>query len=229
MTGKLYGLGVGPGDPELLTLKALRLIKECDIIMAPGAEIEKSAAYRIAKEAYPEITEKEKIGVSMPMSKDPVLLKKSHEMAADQIESYLKEEKQVAFLTLGDTTVYSTYLYVHKRIIERGYEAELVSGVTSFCAAAARLCTGLAEGEQSLHVIPATFRVQQMEEILRLPGTKVLMKTGKQMAAVREALLGCGQQVMMVENCGMEGEKLYRSAREIPAEAGYYSLIIVKP
>ena len=102
---------------------------------------------------------------------------------------------------------------MHKRIIERGYEAELVSGVTSFCAAAARLCTGLAEGEQSLHVIPATFRVQQMEEILRLPGTKVLMKTGKQMAAVREALLGCGQQVMMVENCGMEGEKLYQIGR----------------
>lgn len=229
MRGKLYGLGVGPGDPELLTLKALRLMKECDVIMAPGKEIEQSVAYQIARAAFPGIAEKERIGVQMPMTKDTAVLAQNHRVAADQIERQLKDGKQVAFLTLGDTTVYSTYLYVHKLILERGYEAQLVSGVPSFCAAASRLCVGLVEGDQSLHVIPATFQTESLDEILKMPGTKVLMKSGRQMGKVREALCGCGQQVMMVENCGMAEERIYRSASEIPSEAGYYSLIIVKP
>ena len=214
MQGKLYGVGVGPGDPELLTLKALRLIKENEVIAVPGKEIQASVAYQIVKGAYEELDEKTLIPVAMPMTKDPQVLKANHEKAADQVESYLKEGKNVVFLTLGDTTVYSTYLYVHKRILERGYEAEIVSGITSFCAVAARLNMGLVEADQPLHVIPATYKAQEMEEILKIPGTKVLMKSG--------------QKAVMIENCGMPSEKIYRSAEEIPEDSGYYSLIIVK-
>ena len=141
---------------------------------------------------------------------------------------YLKEGKNVVFLTLGDTTVYSTYLYVHKRILERGYEAEIVSGITSFCAVAARLNMGLVEADQPLHVIPATYKAQEMDEILKLPGTKVLMKTGKKMKQVKESIEKSGQKAVMIENCGMPSEKIYRSAEEIPEDSGYYSLIIVK-
>ena len=228
MQGKLYGVGVGPGDPELLTLKALRLIKENEVIAVPGKEIQASVAYQIVKGAYEELDEKTLIPVAMPMTKDPQVLKANHDKAADQVESYLKEGKNVVFLTLGDTTVYSTYLYVHKRILERGYEAEIVSGITSFCAVAARLNMGLVEADQPLHVIPATYKAQEMEEILKLPGTKVLMKTGKKMKQVKESIEKSGQKAVMIENCGMPSEKIYRSVEEIPEDSGYYSLIIVK-
>lgn len=228
MQGKLYGVGVGPGDPELLTLKALRLIKENEVIAVPGKDIRASVAYQIVKGAYEDLDKKTLIPVAMPMTKDPQVLKANHDKAADQVEDYLRKGKNVVFLTLGDTTVYSTYLYVHKRILERGYEAEIVSGITSFCAVAARLNMGLVEADQPLHVIPATYKAQEMDEILKLPGTKVLMKTGKKMKQVKESIEKSGQKAVMIENCGMPSEKIYRSAEEIPEDSGYYSLIIVK-
>lgn len=228
MQGKLYGLGVGPGDPELLTLKALRLVKENQIIAVPGNDTKGSVAYQIVKGAYQELDQKTLIPVAMPMTKDKDLLEANHQKAADDVESYLREGKNVVFLTLGDPTVYSTYLYVHRRILERGYEAEIVSGITSFCAVAARLNMGLVEMAEPLHVIPATYQAGEMGEILKLPGTKVLMKTGRKMKEVKESILASGQQAVMIENCGMPEEKIYLSGEEIPESAGYYSLIIVK-
>lgn len=228
MAGKLYGVGVGPGDPELLTVKALRLIRENPVIAVPGNDIRGSVAYQIVKGVYQELDEKTLVPVAMPMTKDRTVLEANHAKAAADVEGFLKEGKNVVFLTLGDPTVYSTYLYVHKRILEMGYEVEIVSGITSFCAVAARLNMGLVEMAQPLHVIPATYRAEEMDEILKLPGTKVLMKTGRKMKEVRESILRSGQKAVMIENCGMPGEKIYGSAGEIPESAGYYSLIIVK-
>lgn len=228
MKGKLFGLGVGPGDPELLTIKALRIIQESDVIAVPGNKPEDSVAYEIVKGVFPEINRKRLLPIPMPMTKDPAVLEANHNKGADDIETCLKEGQQVAFLTLGDPTVYSTYLYVHKRICERGYEAEIISGITSFCAVAARLNMGLVEMAQPLHVIPATYQAQEMDEVLKLPGTKVLMKTGRKLEDVRESILRSGQKAVMIENCGMPSEKVYKNAEEIPRQAGYYSLIIVK-
>ena len=140
----------------------------------------------------------------------------------------LKQGKNVVFLTLGDPTIYSTYLYVHKRILERGYQAEIVSGITSFCAVAARLNMGLAEMAEPLHVIPATYKAEEMDDLLKLPGTKVLMKSGKRLKKVRDSILRSEQNAVMIENCGMPDEHIYNSVEEIPDDAGYYSLIIAK-
>ena len=228
MKGKLYGVGVGPGDPELLTLKALRLIRENPVIAVPGEDIRASVAYQIVKGAYEALDEKTLLPVAMPMTKDPALLEANHEKAAGDVEAYLGHGKNVVFLTLGDPTVYSTYLYVHKRILARGYEAEIVSGITSFCAVAARLNMGLVERDEPLHVIPATYQADGMDQVLKLPGTKVLMKTGRKMAQVRESIQKSGQQAVMIENCGMPGERIFEGAENIPEKSGYYSLIIVK-
>lgn len=228
MSGKLFGLGVGPGDPELLTIKALRIIKESDIIAVPGNKTEESVAYQIVKGVYPELDKKHLLPIAMPMTKDPAVLEKNHQKAAEEVGNFLREGKQVAFLTLGDPTVYSTYLYVHKRILKQGYEAEIISGITSFCAVAARLNMGLVEMAEPLHVIPATYQAAEMDSVLKLPGTKVLMKTGRKMEQVRESIINSGQKAVMIENCGMPSEKIYESAEEIPTQAGYYSLIIVK-
>ena len=225
MKGTLYGVGIGPGDPELLTLKAIRIIKESPVIAVPGKVKEDTVAYKIVKQAIPGLDEKEFLTVDMPMTKDKELLDKSHDEGADAGCGILESGRNVAFLTLGDPTVYSTYLYVHKRVQARGYNVEIISGITSFCAVAAKLNMGLVEKSEPLHVIPASY---QIEEALTLPGTKVLMKAGKKMGKVKEILRETGCEGMMIENCGMPGEKIYRSIEEINENAGYYSLVIVK-
>ncbi len=225
MYGTLYGVGIGPGDPELLTLKAIRVIQESPVIAVPGKVKEDTVAYQIVKQAIPTLGEKECLEVYMPMTKDPKALKESHQAGAEKVAAALREGKNVAFLTLGDPTVYATYIYIHQRLREEGFSTEIINGITSFCAAAARLDMGLVEKEEMLHVIPASY---QIEEALKLPGVKVLMKAGKQMPRVKEQLKKLDCQVAMVENCGMEQEHVYYSAEEIPEDAGYYSLLIVK-
>ena len=143
MAGKLYGVGVGPGDPELLTLKALRLVKEAEVIALPGQVPEDTVAFKIVEGAYPELGKKELLAVPFPMSKDPEVLKSYHDAGADKVKAVLDQGKDVVFLTLGDPTVYSTYLYIHHRLVAQGYETEIVCGITSFCAVSARLNTGL--------------------------------------------------------------------------------------
>ena len=225
MTGILYGVGVGPGDPELMTLKAVRLVRENEVIALPGPEAKETVAYQIAVQAVPELEQKTLLSLVMPMTHDKEEMARNHEKAAEAITEYLKQGKNVVFLTLGDPTIYSTYLYVQKGVQARGYEAVLVSGITSFCAAAARTNTPLVEWSEQLHVLPA---VHRLEEPLDQPGTYVLMKSGRKMQQVKEILLASGRDVVMVENCGMENEHIYRSTEEIPDDAGYYSLIIAK-
>ena len=225
MNVKLYGVGVGPGDPELLTLKAVRIINESQVIVVPGEMVEESIAYKIAVSNIVNPKEKEFIAVSMPMTKDKNLLEKKHKKAALEIIEFLKQGKNVAFLTLGDPTVYSTYIYVHKIVNDMGYETEIISGITSFCAVSAVLNQGLVEKNEVLHVIPSSYNI---EDSIKLPGTKVLMKAGKKLPQVKEKIRALNSSIMMVENCGMDTQKIYRNIDEINEEAGYYSLIIVK-
>ena len=208
-----------------MTLKAVRLIRENEVIAVPGPVAEETVAYKIAVQAVPELADKELVPILMPMTHDRAVMEQNHDEAADTVEGYLKAGKNVVFLTLGDPTVYSTYMYVQKRIEERGYHTELVSGITSFCAAAARANTSLVEWSEQLHVLPA---VHKLDSELDLPGNYVLMKSGKKMGQVKEILRRSGRDVVMVENCGMDTEKVYHSVDEIPDDAGYYSLIIAK-
>lgn len=225
MAGTLYGIGVGPGDPDLMTLKAVKTIRRCDVIAVPGEDYNESVAYKIALGAVEELKDMRAVGLPMPMTKDKTVLEENHRQAARQIEQWLDEGKNVGFLTLGDVTIYSTYLYVHRIVSEDGYHTAIVNGIPSFCAAASRLNMGLVEQSQELHVIPASY---QVEEALKLPGTKVLMKAGRQLSRVKEQLRAAGADVVMVENCGMDGEKVYRGVDEMNENAGYYSLIIVR-
>lgn len=225
MAGKLYGVGVGPGDPELLTLKALRIIKEADLVAVPKEEGEKSIAYKIALSACKELAHKELLSLPVVMTKDRELLKKCYDKSQRMLKEALGQGKDVAFLTLGDPTIYSTYLYVHEEIKKAGYEAEIISGIPSFCAAAARLGEGLSRREEQIQIIPASY---QVEQALDLPGTKILMKAGRKLSKVRKALKDRQKDLVMIENCGMENEKIYRGIEEIPEKSGYYSLLIVK-
>ena len=225
MRGIAYGVGVGPGDPELMTLKAIRLIRENDVIALPGKAPAETAAYRIAAGAVPEIRDKSLVPVDTPMVRDRALIDEAHRKAAKQLERYLERGKNVVYLTLGDVTIYCTFSGIQHYLEADGYETRLVPGIPSFCAAAARLNVPLTEWDEPLHVVPA---VHRPDKALDGPGTYVLMKSASRMAEVKEMLRKSGRKVGMVENCSMAGEKVCRSVDEIPDDAGYFSLIIAK-
>lgn len=228
MPGILYGVGVGPGDPELITLKALRIIRQSDVIAIPAADKDNCKAYQIARRACPELEEKMILPIPMPMTKDLAALSREHAAAAETVAYHLNAGKQAAFLTLGDPSVYSTYLYVHRRLRDQGYKTAIISGVPSFCAAAARINDGLAETSQALHILPGVYQTDSEREITELSGTKVLMKIGKNMKNIKKSILKSGQNAILVENCGMPDEKICRHSEDFPDNPSYFSLIIIK-
>ena len=145
MRGKLIGVGVGPGDPELMTVKAIRVIKENDIIALPGSVAKETTAYKIAVQMVPELEGKELVALDFPMKMDREELDRYHQAGAKKLESILDTGKNVVFLTLGDVTVYSTFSYVQHYVEADGYEIELINGITSFCAAASVIGQPLVE------------------------------------------------------------------------------------
>lgn len=223
--GILYGVGVGPGDPELLTLKAARILKEADIIAVPESTDGKQTALNIAA-AY--IAGKPVLDCPTPMLRDKQKLAENYDRIAAQMIDFLEDGKTVAFLTLGDSTIYSTYTYIHKRVRAQGYDARFVPGIPSFCAVAAALNLPLCEGSEMLHIIPASH--ERTDEGLSLPGNKVLMKAGRAVGEVRDKLAeqGALERAAMVERCGMEGEKIYRTLADLDENASYFSVIVVK-
>ncbi len=183
------------------------------------------ASYVTAVKAVPELREKELICIDVPMTKDRGEIRRKYREGAERIAACLRKGQDVALLTLGDATVYASDMYLLRLVKDMGFGVEIVNGVPSFCSAAARLQVSLGEREEQIHILPGSYEI---EEGLKLPGVKVLMKTGRSYGKVRELLMSGDYQVQMAENCGMEGEKLYRTRKELPEQAGYYSLMIVR-
>ncbi|MEG0370881.1 MAG: precorrin-2 C(20)-methyltransferase [Clostridium sp.] len=226
--GRLYGVGVGPGDPELITLKAIKTIKNCSKICIPNSGAGENVALEIVRKAIGEIDNNKIIEVNMPMTRDEDLLNYSHDIAANTLIDIMKNGEDIAFLTLGDPSIYSTYIYIHYRVLERGFDAMMIPGVPSFCAVAARLNQGLVESGEALHIIPASYN--GTDEGLNFSGCKVLMKTGKKLPKVINMLKEKGliNSTKMVEKCGMIGERVYENLDEIDSSLSYFSTIIVK-
>lgn len=222
--GILYGVGVGPGDPELLTLKAQRVISEADIIAVP----DKGSGERTALKIVENLTkDKPLLLCDAPMVRDPAQLEAAYTRSAQRITEQLDQGKTVAFLTLGDPSIYSTYLYTHRKVLAAGYLAEIVPGVPSFCAVAAALGDGLCEGSDRLLIVPASHR--DVADCLNVDANLVFMKAGKELAKLRETLAQHGllDQSSMVENCGMETEKIYPHFSDA-SDSGYFSIVVVK-
>lgn len=223
--GILYGVGVGPGDPELLTLKAVRILKEADVIAVPDKGAGEQTALTIVKEY---IEGKKRVDCTTPMTRDADKLEESYRSNADKLCALLDQGKNVAFITLGDPTVYSTYVYIHKKVLERGYEAQLIPGVPSFCAVAARLNTSLCEGADRLLIVPASY--EKLEESLDVEANKVLMKAGRSIGDLQDILRRRGEleRASLVENCGMENERVFEHFADMEEKTGYFSVVIVK-
>ena len=227
MEGTLYSVGIGPGDPELMTLKAVRLIVEADVIAIPQGDNDVLTAKNIVNQVV-DLSAKEQLLIYMPMTKDMAAMDKAHDDGADAVIKLLKEGKNVVFITLGDPTVYATCIYVHKRVFAKGYKAELVPGVPSFCAVAAKLNVALCERSEPLIILPGSYK--QSAAFLDGPGNKVLMKSASQIAKVRDELKERGliSHAAMIERCGLPGEKIYKDLNEIDEKSSYFSVILVK-
>ena len=223
--GKLYGVSVGPGDPELITLKAARILQEADIIAAPSIGSGLKTALRIV-ERY--IEGKDVIDCSTPMTRDREESARAYEAVCDKLSALLDQGLDVAFLALGDAGIYSTYFYIHERMVARGYDCEVVAGVPSFCAAAARLGVALCEGAEQVTIAPVASG--NPADVVSVPGTKILMKSGRELLALRDLLRerGMVDQAKLVVNCGLPGELVVENLDELGEEPGSMAIVIVK-
>ena len=175
MKGKLFGIGVGPGDPELMTVKAARIVGEADIIITPKTEKKDgSVALNIAKPYIQEHTEI--VPVVFPMVLDDNAQAEGWQEAKKIIVSYLEAGKNVVFLTLGDPMFYSTYMYVYRLIENTGFEIETVPGVTAFCAIGSHLGYPIVEKEEVLAIVPATAPKEKIDKVLAVADDAVIMK-----------------------------------------------------
>ena len=226
--GTFYGVSVGPGDPELLTGKAVRILRACPVIAAPATGAGRMLALQIAAGAV-ELEGKTVLPLSFSMTRDRAVRLAEYRAAAEAVSAHLDAGRDVAMVNLGDVSVYATAPRVGKLLAERGYETELVPGVPSFCAAACRLGVSLTEGDAGVHILSGH---GNPEEGLDLSGTKVVLKSGRQLPGVLEALAerNLSGRSMLVKNCGLPGEALYPDlSEERPGEdTDYLSLVIVK-
>ena len=223
--GILYGVSVGPGDPELLTYKAVRIIREADVVAVPNIGHKRQTAYAIC-EAY--LEGKELLDCSTPMAKDRSVVQAAYAKIADDLCALLEAGKSVAYLCLGDIGIYSTYIYVHDIVVARGYDAEIIPGVTSFSACAARLGMALCEGSERLLLVPVM--ASYVDDVLDVHANKVFMKSGKAVHELRDKLAARGQLqgASMVANCGLPDEKVFTHLADIDDSGDYFSVVIVK-
>lgn len=228
MKGKLYGIGVGPGDPELMTLKAKRLIEECDIVAVPvKKEGEESVALNIARGAA-SVPEEKVRRILFTMNKDKAKREECRQAAAEAIMEYLDAGQSVAMPVLGDVGIYSTYSYVHKKLIQAGYEVQMISGIPSFCAGASKADISIVEGNEGFGVIPSLKGIDQVKKAMGVFDNLVIMKVGSHVKEVYDILKAEGKEdnAIIISNVGMEGE--YVGPLLPDREYGYFTTMIIK-
>lgn len=218
--GTLYGVGVGPGNEELLTLKAVKIIKKVDTIVAPSArENGNSIALNTARNFIDK--GKEVIVKHFPMGGNDQ--KNKIHLAFKVIEERLKQGKDVAFLTIGDPFVYSTYIYLLKYIKEKGYNTETIPGITSFCAGASIAGQTIVIGDERLLILPAN----QVEKI-NDEKFVVVMKLYKFEEKVLDVLESKGFKYICIRRAYREGQQILKNREEILKNRDYMSLILAQ-
>ncbi|WP_405291409.1 precorrin-2 C(20)-methyltransferase [Methanobrevibacter sp.] len=226
--GKLYGIGVGPGDTELLTLKAARILKSVPVVFTPKSSKEKeSIALSIVKPILEERDDDKKLMLVtpiFPMIEDKEELEKIWASASEMIAQYLDSGRDVAFITLGDPSVFSTYAYVQKRLID-DYEIETVPGITSFTACAAARNKALVEQNQILTIVPKID--DRLEHVLEYSDSIVLMKASRNTTQLEETIeeKERPKEIYSVQNCTRENEKIIEGFSN---EKPYLTTTIIK-
>ena len=231
--GVLYGIGVGPGDPDLMTLKGARVLEGCRHVFVPKARSENgSIALAIAGRrlrADSRIYE-----LVFPMSADSGELSRRWAEAARSVSDVVSTGEDACFLTLGDPLLYSTYIYLVRALREQlpGLEVVTVPGITAFSAAAALAEFPIGEGKQMVVIIPVSDDLDVIGKALTEAGTVILMKVGRRLDKVLDFIEQAGflDRAVYVARAGLEGQQVevdLRKLRRHKQEADYLSLLLV--
>ncbi|MFA0832883.1 MAG: precorrin-2 C(20)-methyltransferase [Methanobacterium formicicum] len=225
--GKLIGIGVGPGDPELLTVKAVKTLESVPIICSPKSSRDKpSVALSIVQGILDgRRDEYETIEPLFPMIEDKEALKSYWNGAAKLITEKLDEGLDVSFITLGDPSIYSTFSYVAQIIGNQGYSVEMIPGITSFTGCAASAGITLGEKDEIILVVPKVD--ERLEELLKHADTAVVMKTSRHSLMLEDLVRNDPRDktVVSVQNCGMDDEEVFEGFAK---KGKYLSTTIVK-
>lgn len=225
---KFYGIGVGPGDSSLLTIKAVEILKNIDILVTPnGKKGGESIAFNIVKEYLnPNVEIKER---HFPMTSNEEELNKAWDEIAEEVRVDVENGKNVAFITLGDPMVYSTYIYLLKRLINK-IDVETIPGITSFLNIASSQNYPLVEGDSPLTIVPCTMDEDKLDKILSSETSLVLMKVYKNFKKVIELIKknNLEKYAVLVSNSSQNREKVYKDITEITEdEISYFSTILI--
>jgi precorrin-2 C20-methyltransferase/precorrin-3B C17-methyltransferase len=233
-TGRLFGVGLGPGDPELVTRKALRIIREAHVIAFPTAKHGKSIARAIvASELVNGQIELPMIyPVTTEMPNDPAgydaALDQFYDRMAEQISVHLEEGRDVAVLCEGDPFLYGSYMYLHDRLAHR-FPTEVIPGISSVTAASSRLGMALVRRDSAMTVLPATLSEDALAEQLTCAGAFVIIKIGRNFSKVKNALRRARleEKAFYIERATMQAERILR-LEDVDAESvPYFSLIVI--
>lgn len=233
--GTFYGIGVGPGDPELLTLKAARVIKECKVLAVPSSDTSSdglSQAYSIVEKAV-DLSGKEILRLSFPMTKDREALKKARAEAAVRIAEKLNAGVDAAFITLGDPMLYSTFSYLVPLIQKEapGASVKIIPGITSFSAIASRAGVPLAETDERVIIIPAAYEMSDVKKALDSYDTVVLMKVNRIMDKLIDLLTegGLDGKAVFATRVGWPEETVTTDLKGLKGKKhDYFSTVIIR-
>lgn len=229
--GMLYGIGTGPGDPELLTLKAARVLGEVHkVYAARSSKNTHSVSHGIVREHLREGVEVE--ALPFPMTRDKDMLREAWTANARMVLEDLRTGRNVAFLTLGDPLTYSTFGYLWRTLRELDSEVpvEVVPGITSYNAAAAASGTILAEAEESFSVVSGAKGGDTLRKAAETADSVVVLKAYKHFGDILAALdeTGMREHSVLVSNCGHEGERIMRDVEANGDKPQYFSLVLAR-
>jgi len=236
---KLYCIGCGPGDPDLLTLKAINLIKNADIIYTPTArEGKPSVALSIVEKFINKGTEVHQL--IFPMVKDFSKLKENWKNNALEITNSIRDGKKTVYLTVGDPSLYSTWIYIYKELIEKhkDIEVEIIPGITSIFSFSAEIKTPIGEGEEIIGIVPACYDLERLKIAAKCCDTLIFLKDGRYFNSVIETLITSGfpedSDIYIAQDVSTSGETLQnRKLSDLaknPNENNdkYFSIMIAK-
>ncbi len=231
--GALYGVGVGPGAPDLMTLRAVSVLKSVAVIAIPRrSEFDPSVAWNIAETSVGPVAGQERLYLIFPMTKDPTLLRPAWDVAFAAIGERLEKGLSVAFISEGDPFVYSTFIYLFNEAPGRwpGVKIEVVPAVSSITAVPCSTLVPLADGKERIAILPATYGVEDLTKVLKEFDTVILMKVSSVMPQVCEALekQGLLDRAIYVSKATTSQEKIIRDIQKIKNDkCDYFSMVVV--
>ena len=226
MRGTFYGLGVGPGDPELITLKAWRIISQAPVIAYPAANGNDSLARSIAAPFIPE--DVIELAINVPMRREREPAQEAYDVAAQAIANHLDAGRNVAFLCEGDPLFYGSFAYLLTRLAP-DYLTQVVPGITSLTACAAAINRPLAARNDVLKVLPGTLDARRLKEEIACCDAVAIMKVGQHFEKIRSVLieLGLSDLAVIVEKATRDEEKITTLSDVPEGERHYFSTILV--